>query len=107
MTTSRAELTYFLTASFGMLSPDMATRVSSLRSASLGELAWMVVSEPSWPVFMAWSMSSTSPPLTSPTMILSGRMRRLFLTRSRWVISPAPSMLGGRVSRRTTCSCLS
>ena len=37
----------------------------------------------------------------------SGRMRRLLLTRYRWVISPLPSMLGGRVSSRTTWSCLS
>ena len=53
------------------------------------------VSEPSWPVFMAWSMSSASPPRHSPTTIRSGRMRRQFTTRSRIVISPLPSMLAG------------
>ena len=43
---------------------------------SRGVLAWTVVSEPSWPVFMACSMSSASPPRHSPTMMRSGRMRR-------------------------------
>jgi hypothetical protein len=28
---------------------------------SAGEFAWPVDIEPSWPVFMAWSMSSASP----------------------------------------------
>ena len=42
--------------------------------------------EPSWPVFMAWSMSSASPPRHSPTMMRSGRMRRALRTRSRIVI---------------------
>ena len=51
------------------------------------------MSEPSWPVFMAWSMSSASGPRHSPTTIRSGRMRRAFFTRSRIVYSPAPSML--------------
>ena len=41
---------------------------------------WIVVSEPSWPVFMAWSMSTVSAPRTSPTMMRSGRMRREFRT---------------------------
>ena len=67
----------------------------------------MVEIEPSWPVFMAWSMSRTSAPRTSPTTIRSGRIRRAFRTRSRWVTAPAPSMLAGRVSSRTTCSCWS
>ena len=35
-------------------------------------LAWIVVIEPSWPVFIAWSMSNASAPRTSPTMIRSG-----------------------------------
>ena len=54
-----------------------------------------VVSEPSWPVFIAWSMSSASPPRHSPTTIRSGRMRRALITRSRMVTSPLPSMFGG------------
>jgi pilus assembly protein CpaF len=61
--------------------------------------------EPSWPVFMASSMSKASPARTSPTMMRSGRMRRAFLTRSRWPTSPLPSILAGRVSRRPTCGC--
>src|SRR5713226_9076401 len=47
--------------------PDMRTMVSSRERASRAELAWTVEREPSWPVFMAWSMSSTSAPRTSPT----------------------------------------
>ena len=63
--------------------------------------------DPSWPVFIACSMSRASPPRTSPTMIRSGRMRSELRTRSRMVTSPRPSMFGGRYSRRTTCSCRS
>ena len=59
---------------------------------------------PSWPVFIACSMSSASAPRTSPTMMRSGRMRSALITRSRAVIRPRPSMLTGRVSMRTTCS---
>ena len=51
--------------------------------ASRGLLAWTVVSEPSWPVFMACNMSSASSPRTSPTMMRSGRIRRALITRSR------------------------
>ena len=79
----------------GRSTPAVRTSVSSLDSASRGEFAWIVVSEPSWPVFMAWSMSSVSAPRTSPTMIRSGRMRREFRTSSRMRISPWPSMFGG------------
>ena len=38
----------------------MEIMVSSRLRASRGVLAWSVVSEPSWPVFMAWSMSMAS-----------------------------------------------
>ena len=76
-------------------------------SASRGELACSVPIEPSWPVFIACSRSNASGPRTSPTMMRSGRIRRQFLTRSRMVIWPSPSRLGGRVSRRTTCGCCS
>src|SRR5438270_2266253 len=62
------------------------TSVSSLDSASRGEFAWIVVSEPSWPVFIAWSMSSVSAPRTSPTMIRSGRMRNALRTSSRIIV---------------------
>ena len=54
-------------------------------------LACTVASEPSWPVFMACSMSRASPPRTSPTMIRSGRIRSELRTRSRMVIAPLPS----------------
>ena len=77
--------------------------VASRHSRWRGELACAVESEPSWPVFMACNMSRASPPLTSPTMIRSGRMRRALRTRSRTVTSPRPSTLGGRASSPTTC----
>ena len=71
---------------------------------SRGLLAWPVDIEPSWPVFMAWSMSSASPERHSPTMMRSGRMRRALRTSSRIGIAPLPSMFGGRDSSVTTCS---
>ena len=45
-----------------------------------GLLACPVVMEPSCPVFIACNMSSASPPRTSPTTILSGRIRRALIT---------------------------
>ena len=57
---------------------------------SAGVLAWPVESEPSWPVVIAWIMSSASPERHSPTMIRSGRMWRALRSRSRIVISPWP-----------------
>ena len=45
----------------GSSMPAISTIVSSRASASRGVLACSVVSEPSWPVFIAWSMSSVSP----------------------------------------------
>jgi len=77
--------------------------VSMRCSVSRALFECAVVSEPSWPVFMAWSMSSASPPRTSPTMIRSGRMRRALITSWRIVTCPLPSMLGGRASSRTRC----
>src|SRR2546422_104105 len=60
--------------------------------------------EPSWPVFIACSMSSASPPRHSPTTMRSGRIRSELMTRRWMVISPSPLMSFGRVSRRHTCS---
>jgi hypothetical protein len=62
---------------------------------------------PSWPVFIAWSMSRVSGPRHSPMMIRSGRIRSAFFSRSRQVTSPLPSMFLGRVSIGTTCGCWS
>ena len=81
----------------------MAIMVSSRLSASRGVLAWSVVSEPSWPVFMACSMSTASAPRHSPMMMRSGRMRSALTSSTRCGTSPVPSMLAGRVSSRTTC----
>ena len=85
----------------------IATIVSSRYSASRGLLAWIVVKLPSWPVFMACSMSSASSLRTSPTMMRSGRIRRALTTSSRARTAPLPSMFAGRVSSRTTCRCRS
>ena len=91
----------------GNSNPAISTMVSRRDSASRGEFACTVVSEPSWPVFMAWSMSSASAPRTSPTTIRSGRMRNALRTRSRILTSPRPSAFAGRDSRLTTCGCCS
>ena len=89
----------------GRSKPAIIIMVSSRARASRGVLAWSVVIEPSWPVFMAWSMSSASVPRHSPMMIRSGRMRKAFFTRSVALMAPLPSMFAGRVSSRTTWSC--
>ena len=91
----------------GRSKPAISTMVSSRARASRGVLAWTVVIEPAWPVFMAWSMSRASPPRTSPTTIRSGRIRRALRTRSRMRTSPRPSLLAGRDSSRTTWGCWS
>src|SRR5438132_1187206 len=91
-------------ARMGKSKPDMSVIVSMRLSVARGLLEWMVVMDPSWPVFMAWSMSSASPLRHSPTTIRSGRMRSEFFTRSRMVTSPRPSMLGGRDSSASTWS---
>ena len=91
----------------GRLIPVIPIMFSSRVSASRGLLAWIVLIEPSWPVFIACSMSSASSPRHSPMMMRSGRMRSAFFNRSRIVISPVPSRLAVRVSRRTTCGCCS
>ena len=62
-----------------MSTPLIPIICSTRESASRGVLAWTVVIEPSWPVFIACSMSNASPPRTSPTMIRSGRMRSAVL----------------------------
>ena len=47
-------------ARLGRSKPAISTIVSMRASASRGALACTVESEPSWPVFMAWSMSRAS-----------------------------------------------
>ena len=73
----------------------MSASVSTRRSASSGEPAWTVDSEPSWPLDIALSMSSASAPRTSPTTIRSGRMRSALRTSRRTVTSPRPSSDAG------------
>jgi hypothetical protein len=72
----------------------MPTSISTRVIASRALFAWIVVIEPSWPVFIACSMSITSSPRTSPTMIRDGRMRSAFLTRSRAATSPVTLEVG-------------
>ena len=77
---------------------------STRESASRGAFACTVVIEPSWPVFIACSMSNASAPRTSPTMMRSGRIRSALMTRSRWLTPPLPLAPAGRASSGTTCS---
>ena len=78
--------------------------VSTRESTSRGLLACTVQIEPSWPVFIACSMSRAAASRISPTTIRSGRIRSALRTRSRIFTSPLPSMFGGRDSSRSTCS---
>ena len=66
--------------------------------------AWTVVRLPSWPVFMAWSMSRASGPRHSPTTILSGFMRSAFFTHILIVTAPVPLAESGRDPMATTCA---
>ncbi len=102
MTRSSAPATWSRMARTGRSMPAMRTIVSRRERLSRGVFACTVVSEPSWPVFIAWSMSRAAPSRTSPTTIRSGRMRSEFFTSSRMLIRPRPSMLAGRDSRRST-----
>ena len=83
----------------------LKTMVSRRDNASRGLLACKVVSEPSWPVFIAANISSASTLLTSPTTIRSGRILNAFLTKSRIVTAPCPSEFAVRASSVTTCGC--
>ena len=91
-------------ARIGRSIPAISVMVSRRDSVSRGLLEWAVVIEPSWPVFMACSMSRRFESRISPTMIRSGRMRSALTTRFWMVTSPRPSMFGGRDSSVTTCS---
>ena len=72
---------------------------------SRGVLAWTVQIEPSWPVFIAWSMSRAAGVADlADDDAVGAHAQRVACTRSRMVISPRPSMLAGRDSRRITCS---
>ena len=94
---------YCLITGIGRSSPLILTMISRRASASRVSFAWIVVSEPSCPVFIACNISSASGPRTSPIRIRSGRIRRALRIRSRCTNSPRPSVLAGRVSMRTTC----
>ena len=101
---SRADAICSRMARTGRSKPDMRVMVSMRARVSRGLFECTVVIDPSWPVFMAWSMSSASPERHSPTTMRSGRIRRQLRTRSRMVTSPRPSMFGGRASSVSTCS---
>ena len=87
--------------------PAKPASISIQYRHSRGELAWIVAIEPSWPVFMACSMSMTSAPRTSPTTTRSGRMRRLLRINSRMLTAPLPSKPPWHDSSRTTCGWMS
>ncbi len=99
---SSAEAICSRMARSGRSKPAIRVRVSRRDRVSRGLLEWTVVREPSWPVFMAWSMSRASPPRHSPTTMRSGRIRSEFRTSSRMPTSPRPSMLAGRDSIDST-----
>ena len=75
-------------------SAAICTSTSSRRITSAALLAWIVVIEPSWPVFIACSMSSDSPDRHSPTTIRSGRMRRAILHQVANRVLAAPFDVG-------------
>jgi hypothetical protein len=102
-----ADATWLRIAFSGMSIPAIEIMFSRRLTASRGLLAWIVVIDPSWPVFIACSMSMTSSPRVSPTMIRSGRIRSAFFRQSRWVTAPLPSTLAGRLSIRPTWLCWS
>ena len=89
----------------GKLTLPIMAIVSMRATASRGVLAWIVVSEPSWPVFIACNISMHSSPRTSPSTIRSGRIRSALMTNSLCRTAPLPSTFGGRHSSRTTCEC--
>ena len=64
MIRSTAEAICCRIALIGSSKPAIMIIVSSRVRASRGVLACRVVSDPPWPVFMAWSMSSVSAPRT-------------------------------------------
>lgn len=92
------------TTGSGRSSSAISVTASSRARASRGVLACSVVNEPSWPVFMAVSMSKASAPRHSPTTMRSGRMRKALRTRSRMSTRPRPSALAGRASSATRCA---
>ena len=67
-------------------------------------LAWSEPKEPSCPVFIAVSKVAASGPRTSPTIIRSGRIRRLDFRQSFMSTSGVPSGRSRRVSIRSQWS---
>ena len=94
-------------ARIGRSKPAMSTIVSTRASASRGEFACSVDSDPSWPVFIAWSMSSASAPRTSPTMMRSGRIRsalRTQVARHDLALALDVGAAGSRAGRRAAAA---
>ena len=58
------------------------TRLAKRWRAFSAELAWIVASDPAWPVLKESSSVRASIPRTSPRMIRSGRQRRADFKRS-------------------------
>ena len=85
----------------GGKSAPMSAIISSLVNISFPLLACPVERLPSCPVFIACSMSTTSSPLTSPTIILSGRILRLAFSKSLIVMALFPSIFSCLASNLT------
>ena len=86
------------TALSGISMPAIATMFLEAANRRRGRqlLAWIVVIDPSWPVFMALKHVDHFLAAGFPlTMIRSGRIRSAFLRQSRWVTAPLPSTFGG------------
>ena len=84
MMTSIAKLICWRMARVGRLKPGhLNHHLEATERNRAPEFAWMVEIDPSWPVFIACSMSSDSAPRTSPMTMRSGRMRRLLRSKSR------------------------
>ncbi len=59
--------TFLQVTSQGSAPLSCMAQLAKRERADSALLAWMVVSEPPWPVLRACSRSAASPPLTSPT----------------------------------------
>ena len=90
-----------LTALTGRSIPAMSTSFQA--KAYPRAVGVSVVMEPSPGIHSRTCPVFTASHLT--TTILSGRIRRALITRSRIAIVPLPSILGGLDSMRTLCSC--
>ena len=104
MTRSTAPATCSRMARTGRSTPAISTMVSRRDRLSRGVFAWTVVIEPSWPVFMAWSMSRAAPSRTlADDDAVGPHTQRVLDELADGDRAPALDV-GGRDSRRRTWS---